>query len=336
MEITRRTALAGAAAAAVTAAMTSTARAAQWVEELGYPDPRMRVLDSSVSLRVFNSRVEQLATGFWWTEGPVWFGDGRYLLFSDIPKNKIMKWDEATGEISTFRDNANNTNGHARDRQGRLLSCEHLTRRVTRTEYDGRITVLADTYDGKPLNSPNDLAVHPDGSIYFTDPTPGINGWYEGERATAELPTNVYRIDGTTGALTLVADEIRPNGICFSPDYKILYVTDSTLMPRGITAFDVADDGTVSNRRAFIQSQTGGADGIKCDANGNVWCGWSGTDNETGPRCFSPAGVPVLQIDLPERAANICFGGPRRNRLFMAGSQSLYSVFVNVQGAELL
>lgn len=328
MDMTRRAVLTAIGASMVAA---STARAAVWEPELGYPDPRIRLL-SDRNLRVFNARVEQLATGFRWVEGPVWFGDGRYLLFSDIPNNRIMRWDEISGEISTFREGSNNSNGLARDFQGRLLCCEHLTRRVTRTEYDGKITVLADSFEGKRLNSPNDLAVHPDGSIWFTDPRFGINGYYEGERATSELPTNIYRIDGQTGDISLVADEISPNGICFSPDFTKLYATDGTL--RGITVFDVNENGTLSNRRAFIETQSGGADGIKCDSEGNVWCGWSGPD-EMGPRCFSPDGTPLLQIDLPERNANLCFGGVHRNRLFIAASESIYSVYVNAQGADL-
>ena len=222
-------------------------------------------------------RVEQLASGLRWAEGPVWFGDGRYLLVSDIPNNRILRWDEADGRVSEFRRPSNHANGHARDRQGRLLSCEHLTRRVTRTEYDGSITVLADGFDGKRLNSPNDIACQRNGAVWFTDPPFGILGLWEGDPAPRELPDAVYRIDPADGSLTqVIADLAAPNGLAFSPDESVLYVVESRAKPhRLIWAYDVGADGTLANKRLYLDAQGAGAlDGIAVDADGNVWCGW--------------------------------------------------------------
>ncbi len=307
-----------------------------WRQSERYPDPAIEILDPSFApYRVTLAAVERLYTGCRWAEGPVWFGDARCVLWSDIPNNRILRWDEETGAVSDFRRPSNNANGNTRDRQGRLVTCEHLTRRVTRTEYDGRITVLADQFGGRRLNSPNDVVVKSDGSIWFTDPDFGILSYYEGERAPAELPTNVYRIDGQTGAVTVVVgDIVRPNGLAFSPDERVLYIVDCGSMPRRIMAYDVTADGAGLTRpRTFIDAGPGTPDGFRCDVDGNLWCGWGMTPELDGVMVFNPAGAPIGRIALPERAANLCFGGKHRNRLFMAGSQSLYSLYVNTQGA---
>lgn len=307
------------------------------------PDPRIEVLDERfLALRLLSGTVERLATGFYWAEGPVWFGDGRYLLFSDIPNNRILRWDDCSGALSEFRKPSNHANGLARDTAGRLLACEHGTRRVTRTEYDGGITVLADTYRGKRLNSPNDIVCQSNGAIWFTDPPFGILGWWEGEPATPELPHGVYRIDPLNGELVMVLDDLQgSNGLAFSPDQSVLYVVESRAKPhRLIWAYDVAGDRLL-NKRVYASAQGPGAyDGIAVDGNGNVWCGLGsdgslGTDPQglDGVRVYDPQGRPLAHIHLPERCANLCFGGPKRNRLFMAASHSLYALHVNVRGA---
>jgi gluconolactonase len=306
-----------------------------WQPSERYPDPAIEILDPSFArYHVVLSALERLFTGARWSEGPVWFGDARCLLWSDIPNNRILRWDEETGATTTFRRPSNNANGNTRDRHGRLVTCEHLTRRVTRTEYDGSITVLADRFDGKRLNSPNDVVVKSDGSIWFTDPDFGIRGFYEGERAEPELPTNVYRIDGQTGELTVATDEVGlPNGLAFSPDERTLYVVECRSSPRRIVAFDVGTDGRrLSGRRVFIDAGSGTPDGFRVDTEGNLWCGWGMEPGLDGVMVFNPAGAPIGRIALPERCANLCFGGRHRNRLFMASSQSLYSVYVHAQG----
>ena len=308
-----------------------------WEQSERYPDPRVVSLDPSFEqYRLGLASVERLATGFRWTEGPVWFGDGRFLLFSDIPNNRIMKWEEETGEVSVFRKPSNFANGHTRDRQGRLVSCEH-GRRVTRTEYDGSITVLCDAFDGKPLNAPNDLVVKSDGSVWFTDPPFGILANYEGVRAPVEQPHSVYRIDGVTGDVTRLIDDLKgPNGLCFSPDEHTLYVIESRGVPnRLIHAYEVSDDGrSVINRRVFLDAEAGTIDGMRADIDGNLWCGWGmGSAEMDGVRIVNPHGKIIGRIDLPERCANLCFGGLMRNRLFMAASHSVYSLYVNTQGA---
>lgn len=312
---------------------------AAWTPAPRYPDPRVVALDDAFrGYMVSSAKVEQIATGCRWAEGPVWFGDMRMLLWSDIPNNAVMRWDEQTGETAVFRKPANNANGHARDRQGRLISCEHDTRCITRTEYDGTITVLADSFDGKPLNSPNDLAVKSDGSIWFTDPPFGITGFYEGHKAEPQLPQNVYRLDPQTRKLEVVLGDVRgPNGICFSPDEKILYVVESRATPnRLILAWDFVG-GQLQNKRVHIDCGNGTADGIACDVDGNLWCGWGmGSDELDGVRVFNPQGKAIGMIHLPERCANLCFGGEQRNRLFMAASTSIYALYVNTQGAQLL
>jgi gluconolactonase len=291
--------------------------------ERRYPDPAVRVFDKRFNaLRVTAASVECLYQGARWSEGPVWFGDSRSLLWSDIPNNRMLRWDEETGEVRTFRKPSNNANGNTRDREGRLVTCEHLTRRVTRTEYDGSITVLADQYDGKPLNSPNDVIVKSDGSIWFSDPTFGIDGFYEGEQKTSELAQGVYCVDGKSGEITLMIDTLAgPNGLAFSPDESVLYVVDSRATPRKILAYDMAPDGT--------------PDGFRVDILGNLWCGWGmGSDELDGVRIFTPEGEAIGHIALPERCANVCFGGRHRNRLFMAASHGLYSLYVNTQGVK--
>jgi gluconolactonase len=302
-----------------------------------YPDPAIKVLHPSFAK--YHQRlaaVERLATGFRWCEGPVWFGDGRYLLWSDIPNERIMKWEEETGTVSVFRKPSNFANGNTRDRQGRLISCEHGGRRITRTEYDGAITVLMDSFGGKRLNSPNDVVVKSDGSIWFSDPPFGILSDYEGHKAEPELPSNLYRFDPATGQATVLDGEIAgPNGLAFSPDETKLYVVESRASPRTILAYDVVDDGTrIANRRILIDAGPGTPDGFRCDEDGNLWCGWGmGDPKLDGVMVFSPAGEPIGRIALPERCSNLCFGGIKRNRLFMASSQSLYALYTNARGA---
>jgi gluconolactonase len=307
-----------------------------WRPSPRYPDPRIEVLDDSFDqYRIATAAVERIATGMRWCEGPVWFGDGRYLLWSDIPNNVIMRWDEVTGAVSTFRAPSGYANGNTRDRQGRLITCEHGGRKVTRTEYDGTITVLIDQFDDKRLNSPNDVVVKSDGSIWFTDPPFGISGTYEGFRAEPELPQNLYRLD-TSGHATVVAGDLQgPNGLCFSPDESKLYVVEARATPnRLIVAYDVVEGGArLANKRTLIDCGRGTADGLRCDTDGNLWCGWGmGSDDLDGVMVFAPDGKPIGRIRLPERCANLCFGGLKRDRLFMAASQSIYSLYVHAQG----
>jgi gluconolactonase len=301
-----------------------------------YPDPAVRILHPSFEkYRQKLAAVERLATGFRWCEGPVWFGDGRYLLWSDIPNERIMKWEEETGTVSVFRKPSNFANGNTRDRQGRLVSCEHGGRRITRTEYDGTITVLMDRFDGKRLNSPNDIVVKSDGSIWFTDPPFGILSDYEGHAAEPELPSNLYRFDPLTGKAAVVDGEIAgPNGLAFSPDEQRLYVVESRSSPRKIFAYDVVEDGTrITNKRVLIEAGPGTPDGFRCDEDGNLWCGWGMGDPELdGVMVFSPEGEAIGRIALPERCSNLCFGGVKRNRLFMAASQSIYALYTNTRG----
>lgn len=308
-----------------------------WTPSLRYPEPAIEVLDPRfLKYRVMNASIERLATGFRWCEGPVWWGDARQLIWSDIPNDRLMRWDDASGQVSEWRKPSQQANGNTRDRQGRLITCEHLGRRVTRTEYDGSITVIADHYQGKRLNSPNDVVVKSDDSIWFTDPPFGLLGWYEGVPAPQELPTNVYRVDGATGEVTLVCADInRPNGLCFSPDEKRMYIVESGTTLRRIHVFDLADDGRqLRNGRLFMTAATEGTpDGFRCDVDGNLWAGWGMGEGHDGVRVFAPDATPLAHIHLPERCANVCFGGARRNRLFMAASHSLYALYVNTQGA---
>jgi gluconolactonase len=306
-----------------------------WTPSQRYPDPSVQILDPSFAkYRLPLASVERLATGMRWSEGPVWFGDARCVLWSDIPNNRIMRWDEETGAVSIFRKPSNNANGNTRDRQGRLVTCEHDARRVTRTEYDGAITVICDRYQGKRLNSPNDVVVKSDGSIWFTDPHFGIIGYYEGHIDTSELPMNVYRVDGQTGEATVVADGIvGPNGLAFSPDETKMYIVESRAQPRRLLVYEVVDGRKLVGGREFISAGPDGApDGFRLDLDGNLWCGWGMTAALDGVRIFNAAGEPIGHVALPERCANLCFGGRWRNRLFMAASHSLYALYVNTQG----
>jgi gluconolactonase len=297
-----------------------------------YPDAAIETVDPRFAkCQVISAAVERLYTGARWAEGPVWFGDGRYLLFSDIPNNRMLRWLEDTGEVTVFRSPSNYSNGNFRDRQGRLLTCEHDSRRVTRTEYDGTITVLADNYQGKKFNAPNDIVTHSDGAIWFTDPGYGIMSNYEGHKATFELPTAVYRLDPKTRELTVLVSDL---------DKKLLYLVDTGIPknpsgPRPIYVYDVVDGVRLKNRRLFVDMSPGTSDGIRCDVDGNLWsaAGWGPADFN-GVHCFAPDGKLIGKIHLPETCANLCFGGTKKNRLFMAASQSLYSLYVGTEGAQ--
>jgi gluconolactonase len=297
-----------------------------------FPDPAVEIVDDRFRpLVVGHEVVERLWTGGRWLEGPVWFGDGRYLLFSDIPNDRMLCWSEVTGEVTEFRRPSDNSNGNTRDRQGRLITCEHLTRRVTRTEYDGGITVLMDNLGGKPLNAPNDVVVHSDDSIWFTDPGWGIVGNYEGDQAVEEIPRYVFRIDPRTGVgEPVISGMDRPNGLCFAPDESRLYVVDIGQ----IRVFDM--DGTRPvNGRLFVDMTPGESDGIRTDLDGNVWAAaGDGGPGFDGVHCYSPEGVLLGRIHLPETCANLCFGGRKKNRLFITASRSLYSVYVEAQGRQ--
>jgi gluconolactonase len=362
MNLTRRNML---AAVGVTAASTLLSRAAgaqsfPFTPNQRYPDPAVQILDPSfVKYRIYSSSVEQIASGMRWAEGPAYFPEGGYLLFSDIPNNRIMKFDEKTGQTTVFRSNSNYANGNTRDRQGRLVTCEHsVTRRITRTEKNGKITVLADNFEGKRLNAPNDIVVKSDDTIWFTDPLFGINGDWEGYKAKPEqATTNVYRI-AKDGKLTAVITDLgNPNGLAFSPDEKKLYVVEGKLTPnRSIWSYDVNDDGTVSNKSKLIDAADQGAlDGFRVDRDGNLWCGWGSngalqseptdiggrkvfqlkgkSEDLDGVMVFNPQGKAIGFIKLPERCANLTFGGPKNNRLYMTGSHSVYAYYVEAKGA---
>ncbi len=308
---------------------------AAWQQDrtiIRFPDPAVETVDERFgALRVHQGVVERLWTGGRWLEGPVWFGDGRYLIFSDIPNNRMLRWAEETGEVSVFRQPADNSNGNTRDRQGRLVTCEHLKRRVTRTEHDGTVTVLLDRFGGKPLNAPNDVIVKSDDSVWFTDPGYGILGNFEGDKAPSELPRNVYRVDPRSGDATVVIGDMdRPNGLCFSPDESLIYVVDIG----EIRVFDVTGD-SVANGHRFVDMSPGGADGIRVDTVGNLWAAaHGGGPGFDGVHCYAPDGKLLGRIHLPEGAANLCFGGAKKNRLFIAASRSLYSLYVEALGAQ--
>jgi gluconolactonase len=302
-----------------------------------YPDPAVHILDQKFAkYRLFNASLEKLASGTRWGEGPVWFGDVRCLLWSDIPNDRILKWDETTNAVSVFRHPCGNANGNTRDRAGRLVTCEHSGRRVTRTEYDGSITVIIDHFQGKRLNSPNDVVVASDGAIWFTDPPFGLASFYEGMVAEQELSPNVYRVDPLTGQAAIMADDLAgPNGLCFSPDEKRLYVVESRAVPnRKIRVFDVVDGRYLGASRVLIDAGAGTPDGFRCDMDGNIWAGWGmGSADLDGVMIFDPEGQLIGRIALPERCANLCFGGRQRNRLFMACGHGLYALYVNAQAA---
>ena len=303
-----------------------------------YPDPRIIALDKRFTARVGNAAVERIATGFRWAEGPVYFADGGYLVWSDIPNNRIMRWLEEDGHVSVFRSASHHANGNTRDRQGRLVTCEHDTRRVTRTEHDGRVTVLIDQFNGRPLNGPNDVVVATDGAVWFTDPGYGIDGPYEGHAAPAELPCHVYRLDPASGRATVVASDFtRPNGIAFSPDERHVYIVDTGIThggPSHIRVFDVEGERLVHSRVFAENFAPGMSDGLRTDTQGNVWCsmGW-GDPAEDGVRCYTPQGDMIGRVQLPEGCANLCFGGRKRSRLFMTASTSVYALHLNTTGA---
>ena len=310
-----------------------------------YPDKDILVLDKRFGkYKLGNTSIQRLHTGMLWAEGPAWNGVGRYLVWSDIANDVQNRWLADDGHVSAFRSPSNNSNGNTFDWEGRQLSCEHGTRRVVRYEHNGTVTVLADKWQGKPFNAPNDIVVHPDGGIWFTDPGYGSMVNYEGHKGELFLKEAVYRIDARTAKIDIVTTEaVKPNGLCFSPDYKKLYLCD-TGAPKNITVWDVIDGKKIVNGHEFAvmkQKMTdgsfaGGADGIRADVDGNIWAGagWVG-EGYDGVHVFAPDGQRIGQILLPEICSNVCFGGPKRNRLFMTASQSLYAVYVESQGAHI-
>ena len=304
-------------------------------EPVIYPDPDIVALDNRFRRYIVNSPIRRLYIGTLWAEGCAWNGVGRYLVWSDIPNNVQMRWIDEDGHVTVFHNPSGFSNGNTFDFEGRQLSCEHGNRRVVRYEPNGTVTVIADKFQGKRLNSPNDIVVHPDGGIWFTDPIYGIRGFYEGFKGDSETKEAVYRVDGKTLQMEKVTDEAgEPNGICFSPDYKKLYLAD-TGAPRDIKVYDV-DGKSLRNGKRFIQLDIPGgggpsaADGIRCDIDGNIWAG-----ARPGVQVITPGAERIGMIRLPETCANICFGGTHRNRLFMAASQSLYAVYVDTVGAHI-
>ena len=304
-----------------------------WSTPQRYPDPDLVALDPRFRRYILNAPLERLHVGTYWAEGPAWNGVGRYLIWSDIPRNVQMRWLEDDGEVTVARNPSGFSNGNTFDYQGRQLSAEHGGRRVARYEYDGSVTTIAERYDDKRLNSPNDVVVHPDGGIWFTDPIYGIRGDYEGYRAESEVPPAIYHVDPRSAQIVKLTDEVgQPNGLCFSPDYTKLYVADTGTLD--LRVFDVDGTALKNGRRLTQLTVPGGgrsyADGIRCDVDGNIWCGAN-----PGVQVVAPDGTPIGMIRLPETCANVCFGGARRTRLFMTASQSLYSVYVNVRGAHI-
>jgi gluconolactonase len=336
------TALAGAAGAVVRAqapqqvSSVPSQRDFNRQDPIQYPDPDIIALDPRFRrYMVNNTAIRRLHFGTQWAEGPAWNGVGRFLVWSDIPNNVQMRWTEEDGRVTVFRNPSGYSNGNTFDFEGRQLSCEHGGRRVVRYEHNGTVTVIADKFQGKRLNSPNDIVVHPDGGIWFTDPIYGIRANYEGFKSESETREAVYRVDGRSGQIEKVTDQPnQPNGLCFSPDYKKLYIAD-TGTQRDITIWDV-DGKAIRNGKRFVvldipgTGQPSAADGIRCDVDGNVWCG-----ARPGVQVIAPNGERIGMIRMPETCANICFGGAKRNRLFMAGSQSLYAVYVETTGAHI-
>lgn len=321
-----------------------------------YPDPDVVFVEPEFRrLIVGNAPMKRLWTGSMWAEGPAWSNQGGYVVFSDVGGDVQYRWLQDDGRVTISRRPSRNSNGNSFDYQGRQITCEHLSRRVVRLEHDGTYTIIADSFEGKRLNSPNDLVPHPDGSIWFTDPNYGDSlfegqpneggafnpriGLPDGGGQSRQLPNAVYRVDAS-GRIDKVLDELdNPNGLCFSPDYKLLYVVD-TGPSRDIKVYDVTDDNKLTNGRLFTDMMADGVkcgpDGIRADIHGNIWCGSNGRDHALGYNgvlVFTPEAKLIGRIRLPEACANLCFGGPKRNRLFMAASQSLYAIYTNTQGA---
>jgi gluconolactonase len=349
--IDRRSLLAGVAVAAAGAVLGGPVRAEDrdWSGKrpVRYPDADIVVLDKRFEkYKIGNTPIQRLHTGMLWAEGTAWNGVGKYLMWSDIPNDRQLRWLNDDGHVSVFRNPAGYSNGNTFDFEGRQLSCEHGNRRVVRYEHNGSVSVLADKWENKPLNAPNDIIVHPDGGIWFTDPGYGILMNYEGHKAELQIKEAVYRIDPKTGKMDKVLDDMfKPKGLCFAPDYKRLYVADTGAShykeaPKNIRVYDIVDGKSVKDGREYVsmeyKGKAGFADGIRADVDGNIWVGsgWVGAGYD-GVQVFAPDGTRIGMILLPEICANLCFGGPKRNRLFMAASQSLYAVYVETQGAHI-